>query len=76
MSDLLADFERACTEARVAPSAALKEGGVHPSLWKKWKDGAVSPTLRNFENARGGLETILRRKEEGSGAEPQGQAAA
>lgn len=75
MSDLLADFERACTEASIAPSAALKEGGVHPSLWKKWKDGAVSPTLRNFENARGGLETILRLREEGAAA-PQGQAAA
>lgn len=74
MSDLLADFERACNDANVAPSAALKEGGVHPSLWKKWKDGAVSPTLRNFENARGGLETILRRRAETS-AQP-GQAAA
>lgn len=58
MSDLLADFERDCAEAEVAPTAALKAGGVHPTLWPKWKSGAVSPTLRNFENARKGLAKI------------------
>lgn len=58
MSDLLADFERECAAAGVAPSAALKEGGVHPTLWKKWKDGGMSPTLRNFENARRGLRAL------------------
>lgn len=62
MSDLLSDFERDCAAAGVLPSAALRAGGVHPSLWAKWKkdrgDGGVSPTLRNFEAARRGLETI------------------
>jgi hypothetical protein len=61
MSDLLADFERDCSAANVAPSAALRAGGVHPSLWKKWKDGAVSPTLRNFEAARRGLGQLRKR---------------
>lgn len=61
MSDLLTTFERECAANKVAPSAALKEGGVHPTLWKKWKDGAVSPTLRNFENARRGLAALISR---------------
>jgi len=61
MSDLLADFERDCTDAGVIPSAALKAGGVHPTLWGKWKSGKVSPTLRNFESARRGLEAAQAR---------------
>jgi hypothetical protein len=60
MSDLLSDFERDCASAGVAPSAALKAGGVHPTLWAKWK-GGMSPTLKNFEAARRGLEAIIRR---------------
>ena len=60
MSDLLTDFERDCKRADVAPTAALKEGGVHPTLWAKWTSGAVSPTLRNFEKARRGLERLTR----------------
>jgi hypothetical protein len=63
MSDLLADFERDCAAADIAPSAALKEGGVHPTLWKKWRDGDVSPTLRNFESARRGLAALIERKD-------------
>lgn len=55
MSDLLSDFERDCAAAGVSPTAALKAGGVHPTLWSKWASGAVSPTLRNFEAARRGL---------------------
>lgn len=68
MSDLLTEFEAECAAADVAPSAALKEGGVHPSLWGKWKDGKVSPTLRNFESARRGLMTLKQRRADG-GAE-------
>lgn len=68
MSDLLTDFERDCAAADVAPSAALKEGGVHPSLWAKWKkdkdEGGVSPTLRNFEAARAGLAAIIGRSQD------------
>lgn len=78
MSDLLADFEQDCKDASVAPSAALKEGGVHPSLWAKWKkekaDGGISPTLRNFEAARAGLESLKRKS--AAADTPQGQAAA
>lgn len=58
MSVLLDQFERDCTAIEVAPTAALKRGGVHPSLWWKWKNGDVSPTLRSFEAARAGLEAI------------------
>jgi hypothetical protein len=57
MIDLLTDFERACGAAGVAPTAALKAGGVHPTLWTKWKNGK-SPTLRNFEAAHRGLEVL------------------
>lgn len=59
MSDLLTEFERACEDAKVSPSAALRQGGVHPTLWAKWKKGDVSPTLRNFENARRGLSELI-----------------
>lgn len=57
MTDMLTDFETACAKANVSPPAALKRGGVHPTLWKKWKDGA-SPTLKNFERAVRGLEEL------------------
>ena len=72
MSDLLADFERDCKTAHVAPTDALEAGGVHRSLWGKWKAGK-SPTLRNFEAARRGLETLIERKAD---AHPHGEAAA
>jgi hypothetical protein len=61
MSDLLSDFERDCAAAGVAPPAALKAGGVHPTLWGKWK-GGMSPTLKNFEAARRGLEQIVHQR--------------
>lgn len=57
MVDLLSQFERACADANVKPTAALRAGGVHPTLWKKWKDGK-SPTLRNFEAAHAGLAAL------------------
>ena len=59
MSDLLSQFEQDCILANVAPTAALKAGGVHPTLWKKWKEGKASPTLRNFELAQSGLRGLL-----------------
>jgi hypothetical protein len=62
MSDLLSQFEQDCILANVAPTAALKAGGVHPTLWKKWKEGKASPTLRNFELARSGLRGLLKDK--------------
>jgi len=67
--DLLSDFERACADAKIAPADALRAGGVHPTLWSKWKRGA-SPTLKNFEAAWGGLR-ILRRKKQRSAAKRQ-----
>ena len=59
MRKLLDEFETACADASVDPVAALEKGGVHRSLWKKWKDGN-SPTLRNFERAMEGLEVLKR----------------
>ena len=61
MSELLATFKKDCASAGVAPTAALKAAGVHPSLWAKWESGAVSPTLRNFEAARRGLSALKKR---------------
>lgn len=63
MSDLLATFERDCARAGVSPTAALREAGVHPTLWSKWKGGKVSPTLKNFEAARNGLTELVRKRE-------------
>jgi hypothetical protein len=59
MSDMLTEFERDCAAADVSPAAALKAGGVHPTLWSKWKNG-MSPTLKNFQRARDGLEALKR----------------
>lgn len=61
MSDMLRDFESACERAGVTPTAALKAGGVHPTLWGKWK-GGKSPTLKNFERAKRGLELVAKAK--------------
>ncbi len=59
---LLTEFEEACDAAGVAPSAALRAGGVHPSLWGKWKGGKASPTLKNFEAAREGLKNLAKQR--------------
>ena len=55
---MLTEFKRECEAASVLPSAALQAGGVHPTLWSKWLSGKVSPTLRNFERARAGLDKL------------------
>lgn len=59
MSDLIRQFELDCVAAKVSPPQALKAGGVHDSLWWKWKEDKVSPTLRSFERARGGLRKLV-----------------
>lgn len=76
MSDLLSDFERRCAEASVNPPDALQAGGVHRSLWKKWKRG-MSPTLKNFEAANRGLSQLIVRKSASaqSRTHPAGEAA-
>jgi hypothetical protein len=77
MSDLLSQFEQDCVLANVPPTAALKAGGVHPTLWKKWKDGKASPTLRNFELARSGLKSLVEhRRAEAAATRAQGEVAA
>jgi hypothetical protein len=58
MADLITEFERDCDRAGVKPTAILKAAAVHPSLWWKWKEGKVSPTLRNFEAARNKLDEL------------------
>lgn len=62
MSNLIAEFEGACAAASVDPKAALQRGGVHRSLWKKWKEGKVSPTLKSFEAAQSGLRALATEK--------------
>ncbi|MBG7616500.1 hypothetical protein IWC96_14575 [Brevundimonas sp. BAL450] len=62
MSNIISDFERECSEAGVQPHHALKAGGVHDSLWWKWRDGSVSPTLRSLERARSGLRSLIETK--------------
>lgn len=63
-SRLIADFETRCVAVGVKPTVVLKNAGIHPTLWSKWRDGRVSPTLRNFEAAEHelcGLEVKVRR---------------
>lgn len=59
-SRLLADFDARCVTVGVKPTAVLKAAGIHPTLWPKWREGGVSPTLRNFEAAVAKLEEIER----------------
>jgi len=54
---LLDQFERDCAAAEISPADALRAGGVHPTLWTKWKRG-ISPTLKSFEAARAGLAQL------------------
>lgn len=61
MADLLTEFERDCTDAGVKPTDALRRGGVHPTLWPKWR-GGMSPTLKNFEAAKRGLDELIRER--------------
>lgn len=68
MSDLLSDFERRCVEASISPPDALQAGGVHRSLWSKWKRGK-SPTLKNFEAANRGLSQLIVRRTASAGAQ-------
>lgn len=58
MSDLLTQFESECDAADVKPTDALRAGGVHASLWYKWRENKVSPTLVSFEKARNGLRQL------------------
>lgn len=67
MSNLLAEFERACEAANITPTDALDAGGVHRSLWLKWKRGN-SPTLKNFEAAHRGLEIVKSRRSQDAAA--------
>lgn len=75
MSDLLTIFEQECAAADVAPAAALEAGGVHPTLWRKWKAG-MSPTLKSFERARIGLAALIERRGSQAANSSQGEAAA
>jgi len=61
MSDPIADFANECETHGVSPLAALKEGGVHPTMWWRWKSGAVSPTLKSFQAAKDGLKRLTER---------------
>lgn len=69
MTDPIREFELDCERAGVAPSAALKAGGLNPSTWFRWKSDAVSPTLRSFAAARRGLERL---KADATEAQPDG----
>lgn len=71
---LITEFEAKCVRAGLAPTAVLKGAGIHPTLWKRWRDGVVSPTLRNFEAASRHLESLL--AEAGGGLEHSGPSGA
>jgi hypothetical protein len=58
MSDLIEDFEIACTAAGLAPVVVLREAGLNSSTWFRWKAGTVSPTLRSFDAARRALARL------------------
>jgi hypothetical protein len=73
--NLLLDFERDCAAAEINPADALRAGGVHPTLWTKWKRGA-SPTLKNFEAARAGLEALRAAKQRAARRARRGKDAA
>lgn len=58
MTDAIRDFEADCASAGVAPSSVLREAGMNPSTWFRWKSGEVSPTLRSFDAAKEALKRL------------------
>ena len=58
MSETVRAFEADCTTAGLSPAAVLKEAGMNPSTWFRWKSGEVSPTLRSFEAAKAALHEL------------------
>lgn len=72
--DFIADFENACAAAEVAPTAALRKGGVHDTLWKRWKEGTASPTVRNLERAWEGLDALKSEKVDSAEAANEAEA--
>lgn len=66
MSDPIREFETACEQAGVTPTAAFRAGGLNPSTWFRWKSEAASPTLRSLRAAREGLEKLA----SGEGVDP------
>lgn len=71
MSHLLRQFEADCQAAQITPPRVLRHAKVHPSLWWKWKEGKVSPTLKSFERVRVALDEIKADND----ARPHGEAA-
>ena len=61
MSPEIIDFENQCVAAGVTPSAAVEAGGLNPSTWFRWRNGASSPNLRSFAAARCGLKLLIDR---------------
>jgi hypothetical protein len=61
MSPEIAAFENECAVAGVAPAAAVEAGGLNPSTWFRWRNGASSPNLRSFAAARAGLQILVQR---------------
>ena len=61
MSPEIADFENECAAAGVTPAAAVEAGGLNPSTWFRWRNGASSPNLRSFLAAREGLRILVGR---------------
>lgn len=57
---LLLQFKTACSLLGVSERAALRAGGIDPSLWAKWEAGRVSPTFRSFDAAWKGIKTLQR----------------
>jgi len=61
MSPEIIDFENQCIAAGVTPAAAVEAGGLNPSTWFRWRNGASSPNLRSFAAARCGLKLLIDR---------------
>lgn len=57
--NLIQTFEADCKAAGVKPTDVLQRAGVHRSLWWKWKEGKVSPTLKSFEAVSAKLGEIV-----------------
>ena len=58
MADLLKQLERDIAARGVSTRRVLKEAGVNPSTWTRWKAGRNSPNLSTLERCHSAVRAF------------------
>lgn len=48
----IAEFERACADAKVDPLDVVTRAGVHRSQWFRWRRGKFQPSLTSWDRVQ------------------------